>query len=103
MTDKLALAKPLPADSVGVFAPWCDEAERTLRNRIHKARDIATARATRCKHGDARVIYWLAAQTASTRVFARMPADDLRETIDNLARLFLVGGWIERVEAPDAG
>jgi hypothetical protein len=91
-----------PADAVGVFAPWCDEVERDLRLRIHKARDSATAKATRCKHGNARTIYWLAAQMASERVFARMLVDDLKATIDNLARLFLVAGWIERSEAPDA-
>ena len=102
MTDKLALDKPHRPDAVGVFAPWCSEAERALRIRIHRARDIATARATRCKHGDARMIYWLAAQMASACVFVQIPAEGLKETIDNLARLFLVAGWIERAEAPDA-
>jgi NADH:ubiquinone oxidoreductase subunit C len=89
------------SDAVGIFAPWCDEAERALRIRIHKARDGATAKATRCKHGNARTVYWLAAQTASDRVYARIPAEDLKETIENLARLFLVAHWIERSEAPD--
>lgn len=89
-------------EAISVFAPWCGEAERALRVRIHRARDTATARATRCKHGDARMIYWLAAQLAAARVFARMPDGDLKETIDNLARLFLVAGWIERTDAPDA-
>jgi hypothetical protein len=31
-----------------------------------------------------------------------MPKEDLTEIIENLARLFLVAGWIERTEAPDA-
>ena len=39
---------------------------------------------------------------ASARVFAPMPNEELKETIDNLARLFLVAGWVERVDAPDA-
>src|SRR5688572_24273989 len=91
-----------PVDAVSVFAPWCDEVERTLRIRIHKARDSATAKATRSKHSNARTIYWLAAQMASERVFARMPAENLMETIENLSRLFLVAGWVERSEAPDA-
>jgi hypothetical protein len=90
------------ADAVSVFAPWCNETERALRIRIHRARDSATARATRCKHGDARTIYWIAAQLASERVFARMPDRDLKETIANLAHLFLVAGWIERTASPDA-
>lgn len=102
MSDRNGLVKPALADAVDVFAPWCDDAERSLRIRIHRARDTATARATRCKHGMARVIYWVAAQMASDRVFARMPIEVLRETICTLARLFLAAGSIERSEAPDA-
>lgn len=101
MTDERDLDKSHLADAVSVFAPWCDEAERALRIRIHRARDTATARATRCRHGHARTIYWLAAQTASARVFARMPMEELNETICNLARLFLFAGWVELSEAPD--
>lgn len=93
--------QPALADAVSVFAPWCDEAERALRIRIHRARDTATARGTRSKHGGARTLYWLAAQIASERVFARMPNEDLKEAIEQLAKLFMVAGWIERTEAPD--
>lgn len=93
--------QPASADAVGIFAPWCGDGERALRLRIHRARDVATARATRSKHGSARNLYWQASELASARVFARIPEDDLRETINNLARLFLVAGWIERTEAPD--
>ena len=93
---------PPAMDAISVFAPWSGEAERALRIRIHRARDSATARATRCKHGDARSLFWIAAQLASARVFARMPDEELMETIDNLARLFLVAAWIERTDAPDA-
>jgi hypothetical protein len=89
-------------DAVAVFAPWAADDERALRLRIHRARDTATAKATRCKHGNARQLLWLAAQLAAERVFARMPNEELKETIENLARLFLVAGWIERSEAPDA-
>lgn len=89
-------------DAITRFAPWAGEAERSLRIRIHRARDTATARATRCRHIDARTIYWIAADIASGRVFARMPNEHLQEAIQNLARLFLVAGWIERVEASNA-
>lgn len=91
-----------PLDPIAIFAPWAADAERALRLRIYRARDTATAKATRCKHGNARQLLWLAAQLAAERVFARMPNGDLKETIENLARLFLVAGWIERSEAPDA-
>lgn len=101
---KTAIAtQPAPADPITLFAPWCDEGERSLRLRIHRARDVATARAARSTHGGARSLFWQAAQIASDRVFARISEPDLRETIDNLARLFVVAGWIERTEAPDAG
>lgn len=95
-------SEPQPLDAVAVFAPWAADDERALRLRIHRARDTATAKATRCKHGNARQLLWLAAQLAAERVFARMPNEELKETIENLARLFLVAGWIERSEAPDA-
>ena len=101
MSDS-ATEKPTFPNAVDIFAPWCGEVERGLRVRIHRARDTATARATRCKHSNARAIYWLAAQMASERVFARMAPDDLRDTINHLARLFLIAGGIEQSEAPDA-
>lgn len=102
MNGKVTLDRSALVNAIDVFAPWCGEVERGLRVRIHRARDTATGRATRCKHGNARTIYWLAAQMASERVFARMLVDDLQDTINNLARLLLVAGWIERSEAPDA-
>jgi hypothetical protein len=100
-TEVTAEAQPPQIDAISVLAPWCDETERGLRDRIHRARDSATARATRCRQGNARTIYWLAGQMASERVFARMRNEDLKETIEKLAMLFLVAGWIERTETPD--
>jgi len=90
-----------PIDAVAVFAPWCDDAERALRVRIHKARDAAQARAIRSKHGRARTLYWVAAQMAGDWVFCRAPNEDLNDILAALSRLFLVAGSIERLEAPD--
>jgi hypothetical protein len=87
---------------VAVFAPWAGPTDRPLRLRLHRAQAAATARATRSKHGNARSLYWLAAQLAAERVFARIGTDELNETILNLGQLFMVAGWIERSEAPDA-
>lgn len=96
---------PKPAQTqlhaVDVFAAWSEGDERTLRIRIHNARDIAQARACRSKHGRARTIYWLAAQMAADWVFKRAAVGDLKDVIDNLTRLFLVAGSTERMEAPD--
>lgn len=91
----------LPVDPVSVFAPWAAGTERAMRLRMHRARDIAQARASRSKHPTARSIYWTAAQVASGWVFARAPQDDLSDILEALSRLFLVAGTLERLEAPD--
>ena len=83
------------------FAPWAGDDERALRVRVHRARDIAQARACRSKHGRARSVYWIAAQMAGDWVFARAPNDDLQCILETLSRLFLAAGAIERLEAPD--
>ena len=93
---------PEPPDPVRIFAPWCDNEERALRLRIHKARDIAQARACRSKHGRARAIYWTAAQLSGAWVFQRVSTEELGDILEALTRLFLVAGTIERLEAPDA-
>jgi len=87
--------------AIQVFAPWCEPEQEALRHRIHRARDIAQARAERSCHSRARTIYWLAAQLASDWVFARVPTFQLDEIVAALSRLFLVAGQIERLEAPD--
>ena len=89
------------ADAIAVFAPWAGPEDRPLRLRLHRAQASAQARASRSRHGNARTIYWLAAQLAGGRIFARLDAAELRDAIDNMSRLFLVAGWIERTEAPD--
>ena len=87
---------------IDVFAPWAGEAERALRLRLHKARDVAQARAARSKYATARSLYWIAAQTASGWVFARAPNDELEDILKALSWLFLAVGILERREAPDA-
>lgn len=84
-----------------VFAPWAGPEERALRVRIHRARDVAQARASRSKHGRAKQVYWIAAQMAGDWVFCRTEIDLLKDVLASLARLFLVAGSIERLETPD--
>ncbi len=93
--------QPTPADAISVFAPWAGPDDRPLRLRLHRAQTVATARATRSRHGRARILYWLAADLAGERTFARTSPDDLKDTLAALARLFLTAGWIERSEASD--
>jgi len=86
---------------IDVFAPWAAGEERGLRLRIHKARDIAQARAARSRHVHARSIYWSAAEIAHAWVFQRAPSDQLNDILEALTRLFLAAGAIERLEAPN--
>lgn len=95
-------AETQPLDPVRVFAPWCGDEERALRVRIHRARDIAQARAARSKHCHARSLYWMSAQFAGDWVFTRAPVADLNAILETLTRLFLAAGTIEQLEAPDA-
>src|SRR4051794_39680073 len=87
--------------AVDIFAPWSGADERALRLRIHRARDIAQARAGRSKHTRARAVYWIAAQLAGDWVFARAPNESLEGVLEALSRLFLVAGTLERLEVPD--
>jgi hypothetical protein len=102
-TENCGSTQSNAADAVDLFMPGCDATERALRVRIHRARDVAVARATRSRHGAAREIFWLAARSAELRVFAYASEAELRETIDNLARMFLVANWVERTEMRDVG
>lgn len=90
-----------PLDPISVFADWSSDAERPLRQRIHRARDKACACANRSKHIRARVLYREAAGLASDWVFRRASVEDLQEVIAALARLFTVARQIQELEAPD--
>jgi hypothetical protein len=91
-----------PLSPIDFHLPCIGMQERALRVRIHKARDLSQARASRSKHGRARVLYWVAAQLSSDWVFARGATDDdLNEILAALSLLFIVAGKIERLEAPD--
>lgn len=91
----------VPADAVALFAPWANDTERALRLRIHKARDIATARASRSTHRRARLIYSVASELASEWVFRRANMEDLEQVLRALSQSFLAAGNIQTVEAPD--
>lgn len=90
-----------PLSPVELFAPWAGAEERLLRDRIHRARDIAQARATRVKHDRASSLYWIATDLASDWVFCRAPIEVLNDVLAGLGRLFLVAGMIERLEVRD--
>lgn len=99
--NKPHLAAP-PPTPVDVFAPWAGEEERALRMRIHRARDLAQARATRSEHEQARSAYWLAAELAGEWVFKRASNEALWDVLKGLTWLFLFAGMIIRLDAPDA-
>lgn len=88
-------------DAISVFAPWSGPEDRPLRMRLHRAGTAAVARATRSKHGNARQVFWLAAQMAQARTFARVDVDHLQDGIAAVSYLFLAANIIERTELPD--
>jgi hypothetical protein len=88
-------------DPISALMPWATPEEKPLRLRLHRAGATAVARATRSRHGKARVIFWLAADICRERTFARLDIADLQESIEMIARLFVVANFIERAETED--
>lgn len=89
-------------DPVRTFLPGRPESEYALRRRIHHAQAATAARATRSKHGRARMILWAASQLAADWQFHGAPEGDLAEVIRAVTHLTLAANVIERLEAPDA-
>jgi hypothetical protein len=90
-----------PHDPIKHFCPGAGEEERAHRIALHRARDIAQARALRSKHWQARNLYWEAAELSAKWVFRPASIDDLQEIRRALGWMFLSAGVIQRLEAPD--
>jgi hypothetical protein len=101
MNAAVAQSADQELDAIALFAPWAGPDDRPLRLRIHKAWSTATARATRCRHRRARLLYGLAAEIAGDWVFLRAEVRELEDVLAAITRMFLTAGWIERCEAPD--
>lgn len=87
------------ADLVSLFVPTAGDEERTIRARIHFARDQAQARAERAASHESARIYTLAAAIASEWVFrAGASLTDLGEVVTSLQSLFLVAARFDRIE-----
>lgn len=86
------------ADPIKTFMPWVSDAERELRTRILKARDLSAARAVAIAPSEAANIYWAANALANARLFAPAPTAELRDVVTALARLFSAARAIERLE-----
>jgi hypothetical protein len=91
-----------PLDPITALMPWAGPEDKPFRLRLHRAGARATARATRSKHGKARVLFWTAADIAHERTFARADVDHLKDGIAAISYLFLAANIIERTEAADA-
>lgn len=90
------------ADIVAMFVPEAAHVERTLRARIHLARDTAQARRDRASSFEAARIYAETANVAREWVFRRGASlEDLEEVIKILTWLFLAAGALERLEVPN--
>ena len=93
----------IESDPIGLFMPWIGESERSLRRRLLKARNLASARAPACRSQRARTLLWMANEAAAEWMLAPADPEDLKQLADGLVRLFTVAGTFERLEAVDAG
>ena len=90
--------KPERPDAVALYVPGAGPEERTLRLRIHRARDFACARAGRSSHPYARAVYQLIEDIASDLVFTRSNEGKLFGTINVLALLIRAANAFEELE-----
>lgn len=75
-----------PIDAVAMFAPWCDDAERALRSRIYRSRDICGAHAARTE-GWKHHIWKTAEELAGDIIWRRTGEAELRAIADAVVRL----------------
>jgi hypothetical protein len=84
------------ADPLRAFIPGCDHDERKLRNRLLRARDIATSRVCNLENADARELYWMAIRTVTEWVYRPAKPDELQDALNHCTRLFMCAGFAER-------
>ena len=91
-------------DLVDHHMPGLGDAERELRQRLHRASSIALAKAHREPNASARELYWLAAQACGAWTFKR--TDDLgtlKRVLAAVNQMFLAADNLLQVEGPTGG
>jgi hypothetical protein len=88
----------IQADPIGLFVPQATAEEKKLRQRLHNARTLASARAVSAQSDNARQLFWLVNHVASGWIFAGATVEQLEEVANALLRLFLSASDFERIE-----
>jgi hypothetical protein len=85
-------------DPIGLFIPGCRNDERHLRERLLKAREIASSRVVHLRSANARILTWLLLETVTEHLYAPVTEDELRDAADQCLRLFMCSQFAERLE-----
>ncbi len=85
-------------DPIGLFIPGCSDDERRLRERLLKAREIATSRVVGLRSSNARILLWLLLETVTDHLYAACSQEQLRDAADHCVRLFMCATHAERLE-----
>jgi len=93
----------ITSDLLDTFLPGCSDEERALRERIMRARDLATTRVTSLQSSHARSIAWIIVETATEWVFQPARLEQLRDVANHLTRLLMCAGFAEQMEVGNAG
>lgn len=88
-------------DPIETFCIGESDSKRSLRRRIHVCNASAAARATEATCGDARSIFWQAAQLAGAWTFRPASEAQLEDAIKALRYLYQAADLIERLEPAD--
>jgi hypothetical protein len=89
-------------DPIDIFMPWADDEEKALRKRVRWTHHAAAARGDRSPSGEARTVFWLAAQTASGWTTARASKEQLWLVLHTCSQLLMAGNNYELLEGGDA-
>ncbi len=90
-------------DPISTFVPGCaDPDERRLRERLQKARDMATARAGHLQDGHARQLNWMVVELSSAHVYAPVDCERLGAAADQCLRLICAASAAEYIEGARA-
>ena len=91
-----------PLDPIDTFMPWADDEEKALRRRVRWTHHAAGARGQRSPSGNARTVFWLAAQTASAWTTAHANKEELQLVLHTCSQLLIAGNNYEILEGGDA-
>jgi hypothetical protein len=87
-----------PTNPIDTFIPGCTDRGRRIRQRLLKARDLASSRVANLSSGHARSLTWMLIETATWWVFSPATPDDLEDVANHCLRLFMCADFAEQME-----